>query len=87
VRRLFVFTGTAANAGARKCVGVPQHYLPSECHIQTDDTGPEFSPADRNCSWLEAETARLIFSETKALPMRQNEFHSHKPGVISIAQA
>jgi len=30
---------------------------------------------------------KIDFNQTKALLMRQNELHSHKPGVISIAQA
>jgi threonine aldolase len=86
----FVFTGTAANALA--LAQVCQSYRSIICHqtahIQTDECGaPEFFTGGSKLLLVAGGNGKIDIGQTKALLMRQNELHSHKPGAISIAQA
>jgi threonine aldolase len=96
----FVFTGTAANALAlaQLCRSFRSIICHQNAHIQTDECGaPEFFTGgsklllvgDGNGSpqRVRPMADKIEIGEIKALLMRQNEVHSHKPGVISIAQA
>jgi threonine aldolase len=57
-------------------------------HIQTDECGgPEFFTGGSKLLLVGGGNGKIDLGQTKALLMRQNELHSHKPGVISIAQA
>jgi threonine aldolase len=57
-------------------------------HIQTDECGgPEFFTGGSKLLLVEGGNGKIDIGQTEALLMRQNELHSHKPGVISMAQA
>jgi len=57
-------------------------------HIQTDECGgPEFFTGGSKLLLVGGGNGKIDIGQAKALLMRQNELHSHKPGVISIAQA
>jgi len=86
----FVFTGTAANALAlaQVCPSFRSIICHQNAHIQTDECGgPEFFTGGSKLLLVGGRNGKIDIGETKALLMRQNELHSHKPGVISIAQA
>ena len=86
----FVFTGTAANALAlaQMCQSFRGIICHQNAHIQTDECGgPEFFTGGSKLLLVGGGNGKIDISEAKALLMRQNELHSHKPGVISIAQA
>jgi threonine aldolase len=86
----FVFTGTAANALAlaQVCQSFRSIICHQNAHIQTDECGaPEFFTGGSKLLLVGGENGKIDIGQTKALLMRQNELHSHKPGVISIAQA
>jgi threonine aldolase len=86
----FVFTGTAANALAlaQICQSFRSIICHQNAHIQTDECGgPEFFTGGSKLLLVGGGNGKIDLGEAKALLMRQNEFHSHKPGVISIAQA
>ena len=86
----FVFTGTAANALAlaQVCQSFRSIICHQNAHIQTDECGaPEFFTGGSKLLLVGGGNGKIDFGQTKALLMRQNELHSHKPGVISIAQA
>ena len=86
----FVFTGTAANALAlaQVCRSFRSIICHQNAHIQTDECGgPEFFTGGSKLLLVGGENGKIDTSEAKALLMRQNELHSHKPGVISIAEA
>jgi threonine aldolase len=86
----FVFTGTAANALAlaqmsQSFRGIICH---QNAHIQTDECGaPEFFTGGSKLLLVGGGNGKIDIGQTKALLMRQNDLHSHKPGTISIAQA
>ena len=86
----FVFTGTAANALAlaQMCPSFRSIICHQNAHIHTDECGgPEFFTGGSKLLLVGGENGKIDHGQTKALLMRQNEMHSHKPGVISIAQA
>jgi threonine aldolase len=86
----FIFTGTAANALAlaQVCPSFRSIICHQKAHIQTDECGgPEFFTGGSKLLLVGGGNGKIDFGETKALLMRRNELHSHKPGVISIAQA
>ena len=86
----FVFTGTAANALAlaQLCPSFRSIICHQNAHIQTDECGgPEFFTSGSKLFLVGGENGKLDVGQTKTLLMRQNELHSHKPGVISISQA
>jgi threonine aldolase len=86
----FVFTGTAANALAlaQLCPSFRSIICHKNAHIQTDECGgPEFFTGGSKLLLIGGGNGKIDISEAKAVLMRQNELHSHKPGVISIAQA
>jgi threonine aldolase len=86
----FVFTGTAANALAlaQVCKSFRSIICYQHAHIQTDECGaPEFFTGGSKLLLVGGENGKIDINQTDALLTRQNEVHSHKPGVISIAQA
>jgi threonine aldolase len=86
----FVFTGTAANALglAQMCQSFRGIICHQNAHIQTDECGgPEFFTGGSKLLLVGGENGKIDIGEAKALLMHRNELHSHKPGVISIAQA
>jgi threonine aldolase len=86
----FVFTGTAANALAlaQLCRSFRSIICHQNAHIQTDECGaPEFFTGGSKLLLVGGGNGKIDIEQTEALLMRQNELHSHKPGVISIAQA
>jgi threonine aldolase len=86
----FVFTGTAANALALAQVSPSFRSIicHQHAHIQTDECGgPEFFTGGSKLLLVGGENGKIDVGQTETLLMRQNELHSHKPGVISIAQA
>jgi threonine aldolase len=86
----FVFTGTAANslALAQLCPSFRSIICHQNAHIQTDECGgPEFFTGGSKLLLVGGQNGKIDVGQTKALLMRQNELHSHKPGVISIAEA
>src|SRR6266511_6419352 len=86
----FVFTGTAANALAlaQMCRSFRAIICHQNAHIQTDECGgPEFFTGGSKLLLVGGENGQIDIGQAKALLLRRNELHSHKPGVISIAQA
>jgi threonine aldolase len=86
----FVFTGTAANALAlaQMCPSFRSIICHRNAHIHTDECGgPEFFTGGSKLLLVGGENGKIDRGQTKALLMRQSDLHSHKPGVISIAQA
>jgi threonine aldolase len=86
----FVFTGTAANALAlaQVCPSFRSIICHQNAHIHTDECGgPEFFTGGSKLLLVGGENGKIDHHQAKALLMRQNDLHSHKPGVISIAQA
>jgi len=86
----FVFTGTAANALALAQVSPSFHSIicHQNAHIQTDECGgPEFFTGGSKLVLVGGENGKIDIGHARTLLMRQNELHSHKPGVVSIAQA
>ena len=86
----FVFTGTAANALAlaQMCPSFRSIICHQNAHIHTDECGgPEFFTGGSKLLLVGGENGKIDHDQANALLMRQNDLHSHKPGVISIAQA
>jgi threonine aldolase len=86
----FVFTGTAANALAlaHLCPSFRSIICHQNAHIQTDECGgPEFFTGGSKLLLVGGANGKIDIGEAKALLARKNELHSHKPGVISIAEA
>ena len=86
----FVFTGTAANALAlaQMCQSFRGIICHQNAHIQTDECGgPEFFTGGSKLLLVGGGNGKIDIGQAQALLMRQNELHSHKPGVISISQA
>ena len=86
----FVFTGTAANALAlaQVCQSFRSIICYQNAHIHTDECGgPEFFTGGSKLLLVGGGNGKIDIGQTKALLIHQNELHSHKPGVISIAQA
>ena len=76
-------------AGARANVSVIRGIICHQnAHIQTDECGgPEFFTGGSKLLLVGGGNGKIDIGQAKALLMRQNELHSHKPGLISIAQA
>src|SRR5262249_34602105 len=86
----FVFTGTAANALALAQVCRPFRSIicHQHAHIQTDECGaPEFFTGGSKLVLVGGGNGKIDVGQTETLVRRQNEVPSHRPGVISIAQA
>jgi len=86
----FVFTGTAANslALAQMCQSFRSIICHQNAHIQTDECGgPEFFTGGSKLLLVGGENGKIDIGQAKALLLRRNELHSHKPAVMSIAQA
>jgi threonine aldolase len=86
----FVSTGTAANALAlaQVCQPFDSIICHQNAHIQTDECGaPEFFTGGSKLLLVGGSNGKIDIAQAKALIIRQNDVHSHKPGVISIAQA
>jgi threonine aldolase len=86
----FVFTGTAANSLALAQTSQSFHGIicHQNAHIQTDECGgPEFFTGGSKLLLVGGENGKIDIGQAKGLLMRRNELHSHKPAVISIAQA
>jgi threonine aldolase len=86
----FVSTGTAANALAlaQMCQSFRSIICHQNAHIQTDECGaPEFFTGGSKLLLVGGGNGKIDIGQAKALLMRENELHSHKPGAISIAQA
>jgi threonine aldolase len=86
----FVFTGTAANALslAQLCKSFQSVICHQHSHMQTDECGaPEFFTGGSKLLLVGGADGKIDAGQVKALLARLNEFHSHKPGAISIAQA
>jgi threonine aldolase len=86
----FVFTGTGANALAlaQMCQSFRSIICHQSAHIQTDECGaPEFFTGGSKLVLVGGANGKIDIGQTKALLVRQNDLHSHKPGAISIAQA
>jgi threonine aldolase len=86
----FVFTGTAANALAlaQLCKPFQSIICHQHAHIQTDECGaPEFFTGGSKLLLVGGADGKIDIRETETPLVRHNEFHSHKPGAISIAQA
>jgi threonine aldolase len=86
----FVFTGTAANALAlaHLCKPFQSVICHQHSHIQTDECGaPEFFTGGSKLLLIHGADGKIDSDQAERLLARENEFHSHKPGAISIAQA
>jgi threonine aldolase len=86
----FVFTGSAANALAlaQTCLSFRSILCHQNAHIQTDECGgPEFFTGGSKLLLVGGGNGKIDIGQAKALLIRQNDLHSHKPGVLSIAQA
>lgn len=86
----FVFTGTAANALAlaQVCPSFRSIICHQNAHIHTDECGgPEFFTGGSKLLLVGGGNGKIDIGHAKRLLMHQNQLHSHKPGVISIAQA
>jgi len=86
----FVLTGTAANALAlaQVCQSFRSIICHQNAHIHTDECGaPEFFTGGSKLLLVDGGNGKIDIDQTKALLTRQNELHSHQPGVVSIAQA
>src|SRR5437762_4547835 len=90
-----VFNGTAANALAlaQLCQSFHSIICHRHSHIQTDECGaPEFFTKGSKLLLVGGANGspladKIHLDQVKTLLARQNDLHSHKPGVISIAQA
>ncbi|MBO0694917.1 MAG: low specificity L-threonine aldolase [Verrucomicrobia bacterium] len=86
----FVHTGTAANALAlaQLCRSFRSIVCHQNAHIQTDECGaPEFFTGGSKLLLVGGDDGKIDINQARALLMRENELHAHKPGAISIAQA
>jgi threonine aldolase len=86
----FVFTGTAANALsiAQLCKSFQSVICHKHSHMQTDECGaPEFFTGGSKLLLVGGADGKIDIGQVEALLARLNEFHSHKPGAISIAEA
>jgi threonine aldolase len=86
----FVFTGTAANALAlaQVCQSFRSIICYQNAQIQTDECGaPEFFTGGSKLLLVGGGNGKIDIGQAKALLIRQNDLHSHKPCVLSIAQA
>src|SRR5438552_9241212 len=98
VRKLFeidcdvflVFNGTAANALALAQLCQPLHSIicHENAHIENDECGAcEFYTGGSKLIPTPGTNGKIDLREVEAALTRQHELHSHKPRVISIAQA
>src|SRR5438093_6042367 len=86
----FVLTGTAANALAlaQLCKSFQSVICHQHAHVQTDECGaPEFFTGGSKLLLVGGADGKIDIGQVEALLARENEFHSHKTGAISIAQA
>src|SRR5947209_16172254 len=86
----FVFNGTAANALALAQLCQPFHSVICHeyAHIQTDECGAcEFYTGGSKLIPTPGTKGKIDLREVEAALTRQHELHSHKPRVISLAQA
>ena len=86
----FVFNGTAANALAlaQLCRSFQSIVCHEYSHLQTDECGaPEFFTKGSKLLLVGGADGKIDIAQVETVIARQNELHSHKPCVISIAQA
>jgi threonine aldolase len=86
----FVFNGTAANALslAQLCQSFHSVICHQYSHIQTDECGaPEFFTKGSKLLLVGGTNGKIDLEQAEKIVARQTDLHSHKPGVISIAQA
>jgi len=86
----FVFNGTAANALAlaQLCRSFQSIVCHEYSHLQTDECGaPEFFTKGSKLLSVGGADGKIDIAQVETVIARQNELHSHKPCVISIAQA
>ena len=86
----FIFTGTAANALslAQLCKSFQSVICHQHSHIQTDECGTaEFFTGGSKLLLVGGADSKVDIGQVEVLLARENEFHSHKPSAISIAQA
>ena len=86
----FVFNGTAANALALAQICQPFHSIVCQrfSHIQTDECGaPEFFTNGSKLLLVGGDNGKISLAETAATLAAQHDLHSHKPRVMSLAQA
>src|SRR5438093_3302899 len=86
----FVLTGTAANALslAQLCKSFQSVICHQHSHMQTDECGAcEFFTGGSKLLLVGGADGKIDIGQVEALLARENEFHSHKTGAISIAQA
>jgi threonine aldolase len=85
-----VFNGTAANALslAQLCQSFYSIVCHKHSHLQTDECGaPEFFTKGSKLLLIDGANGKINTAEAEAIIACQSELHSHKPRVISIAQA
>jgi len=86
----FVFNGTAANALAiaQLCQSFQSIVCHEYSHLQTDECGaPEFFTKGSKLLLVGGADGKIDIAQVETVIAGQNELHSHKPRVISIAQA
>ncbi len=85
-----VFNGTAANALilAQICRSYHGIFCHRNAHIQTDECGaPEFFTGGAKLITLNGENGKVSLEEFSDTLDRFRDLHSHKPRVVSLAQA
>jgi threonine aldolase len=85
-----IFNGTAANALslAQLCQSFYSIVCHKYSHLQTDECGaPEFFTKGSKLLLIDGANGKINIADAEAIIAGQNELHSHKPRVISIAQA
>jgi threonine aldolase len=85
-----VFNGTAANALALSQLCQPFHSIicHEHAHIDNDECGAcEFYTGGSKLIPTRGAMGKIDLREVEAALTRQHELHSHKPRVISLAQA
>jgi threonine aldolase len=85
----FVFNGTAANALslAQLCQSFHSVICHEYSHLQTDECGaPEFFTKGSKLLLVGGTKGKIDIIQAEAVIARQNELHSQKPRVVSIAQ-
>src|SRR5439155_9449619 len=86
----FVFSGTAANTEslARLRQRLQRVFCHQHSHMHTDECGAcEFFTGGSKLLLVGGADGKIDIGQVEALLARENEFHSHKTGAISIAQA
>jgi threonine aldolase len=86
----FVPTGTASNALALAALCQPFHgvFCHADAHIHTDECGaPEYAAHGIKVIPLEGAAGKVEPERLRQAVRHYRDVHSHKPGVLSLAQA